>query len=761
MAKRTIWRAVLPLCASIALACAPLTPRAAAQAMPETPVATQAATEPAAYRTLARGMAGEDVLHLKQRMQELGFFSADAALTDAYNVTMEYKVKQYQNKLGVQVTGIATPELQAMLFSENGGLPTPTPAPTELWVVLDGTAYRALRKNMAGEDVLRLKGRMQALGFFSPDAVLTDAYNVTMEYKVKQYQNALGVKATGIATPELQALIFTQDGGLPPPESPATQTAAATLPAAAGAATPAPLQSAPQAVAPSATPISPQSEAPSPQPTAPPAPSATPAPADVWETVAGTAYRSLQENMAGEDVLRLKARMQALGLFSATAALTDRYNVTMANKIKQYQHTLGLEATGIATPQLQALLYAPGGSLPTPTPVPTPDRVVIDGIAYRTLRRNHNGEDVLRFKLRLQALGYYPQNAEMTDLYNSTMEYKVKQYQNDLGVKATGIATPELQAGSLGAYGGLSTPVPPVMPSLPALTAEGFLAEAGAEYVYADVQQGLWIYLSPTLRVEVTRYTREGINPLIWFETSIRFTQGERFARFDALEKYQGRFNTEYPNTIAARNNLVLGFSDDFYGIRKHRKNKQGVIIRDGALIADDPYKKNVVTYLPPLDMIAFFPDGSMRALYGNEYTAEQLLGMGVDNTLSFGPVLLRGGELGQQVADGKYASNEPRCALGMIAPRHFLLMTVEGRHSASKGTGLAWLAMRMQELGVQEAVNLDGGNTTALVFRGELLNKIGTYDGKTITLRGVRSVSSIMGIGRNQSPLPVEDAQE
>ena len=57
-----------------------------------------------------------------------------------------------------------------------------------------------------------------------------------------------------------------------------------------------------------------------------------------------------------------------------------------------------------------------------------------------------------------------------------------------------------------------------------------------------------------------------------------------------------------------------------------------------------------VVTYLPPLDMIAFFPDGSMRALYGNEYTAEQLLGMGVDNTLSFGPVLLRGGELGQQV---------------------------------------------------------------------------------------------------------------
>ena len=36
---------------------------------------------------------------------------------------------------------------------------------------------------------------------------------------------------------------------------------------------------------------------------------------------------------------------------------------------------------------------------------------------------------------------------------------------------------------------------------------------------------------------------------------------------------------------------------------------------------------------------------------------------MGVRDTLSFGPVLLRNGELGQQVADGKFSSDEPRCA--------------------------------------------------------------------------------------------------
>jgi hypothetical protein len=320
---------------------------------------------------------------------------------------------------------------------------------------------------------------------------------------------------------------------------------------------------------------------------------------------------------------------------------------------------------------------------------------------------------------------------------------------------------PELQASAFAAYGSLPTPIPLSLPPLPPLTEDGFLAETGGEFVYEDAVRGQWIYLSATLRVEITRYERGGINPLIWFETDIRFTQAESFQRYDAFQKFKNYFYTEYPQVIAARHNAVLAFNDDFYGIRGHRKQKMGVIIRDGALIADDPYRKNVVKYMPPLDILAFFADGSVRALYGNEYTAAELLAMGVTDTLCFGPVLLRDGQVGQQVANGSFSSNEPRCAMGMIAPRHYLLITVEGRHSGSKGTGLAWIATRMQELGVREALNLDGGNTTALVFRGQLLNKIGTLNGKLVIIRGVRSVSSVMGIGLNivAPPAPPEEA--
>lgn len=581
-----------------------------------------------------------------------------------------------------------------------------TPAPTGDWVQIDGVAYRTLKVGSTGDDVLRLKQRMQALGLFLDSAELTDSYNITMETKIKQYQKAIGEKATGVATPELQALICSQEEVLP---------------------------------------------------------TSTPAPTDEYTEIDGVRYRTLKVGSEGEDVLRLKKRMQELGYFSDTAELTGTYNITMEERVKRIQKAIGEKATGVATPQQQAMIFSDQLPTPTPSPISTPtassveETVIINGISYRTLQLNSEGEDVTRFKRSLQALGYFAQNGEITDLYTGSTAYKVKQYQKDLGLEATGIATPELQAMAITDFGGLTTPVPLALPTLPTLTEEGFLpADSDEEYIYQDSDQGQWIYISNELRVEINRYHSEGSSKIVWYETTIRFTDTQSFQRYNSLQKYKNRFNTEYPNTIATRNNVVLGFSDDFYGLRKYRKYKQGIIIVDGEVVAADPYSK-IVVYLPPLDLLALFPDGSAKAFYTNEYTADELLAMGVQDTLCFGPVLLRDGQLGQQVADGKYSSLEPRCALGMIEPRSYVLITVEGRLSTSQGVGLNWIARRMQALGVQEALNLDGGNTTALVFCGELLNKVGTYTGESSSLTGVRSVSSIMGIGQMKTPLQAE----
>ena len=53
-----------------------------------------------------------------------------------------------------------------------------------------------------------------------------------------------------------------------------------------------------------------------------------------------------------------------------------------------------------------------------------------------------------------------------------------------------------------------------------------------------------------------------------------------------------------------------------------------------------------------------------------------------------------------------------------------------------------------MKARGVQQALNLDGGNTMALVFRGRMLNKLAVYRKKGF----VRTVTSVIGIGHTDN---------
>ncbi len=69
-------------------------------------------------RSLKEGDTGEIVLLMKQRMQELGYFSAGASLSDSYNATCTERVRQFQKVNGLEQTGIADAETQQLLYSE-------------------------------------------------------------------------------------------------------------------------------------------------------------------------------------------------------------------------------------------------------------------------------------------------------------------------------------------------------------------------------------------------------------------------------------------------------------------------------------------------------------------------------------------------------------------------------------------------------------------------------------------------------------------
>ena len=70
-------------------------------------------------------------------------------------------------------------------------------------------------------------------------------------------------------------------------------------------------------------------------------------------------------------------------------------------------------------------------------------------------------------------------------------------------------------------------------------------------------------------------------------------------------------------------------------------------------------------------------------------------------------------------------AVRHPRTALGLSEDRRTLiLVTVDGRSSESEGMTCPELAALMAELGAHDAINLDGGGSTAMVMGGAVVNQ-------------------------------------
>ena len=65
-----------------------------------------------------------------------------------------------------------------------------------------------------------------------------------------------------------------------------------------------------------------------------------------------------------------------------------------------------------------------------------------------------------------------------------------------------------------------------------------------------------------------------------------------------------------------------------------------------------------------------------------------------------------------------------PRSSAGYTKDGKYILMVVDGRQPGSRGVDLNELSILMYDLDCYEAINLDGGGSSALVVNGKLLNK-------------------------------------
>lgn len=295
------------------------------------------------------------------------------------------------------------------------------------------------------------------------------------------------------------------------------------------------------------------------------------------------------------------------------------------------------------------------------------------------------------------------------------------------------------------------TPTPEYMSLLPALNEKGFLDEG--EFVIANETDGLYVFINPTLKVIIQR-KYDAAQTLTWFEAEIwsDIEAGEMLKTIQVDPERLSRTHVDAGET-ARKNNVVFATNGDYYTYRLGSGGSRhiGVVIRDGSILYDDRYDA-VTPNFPNLDTLAFYPDGSLDVASSYEYSAQDYIDRGAVNVYSFGPYLIRDGKLSERAFTSS-ESRQPRYALGMVEPGHYVAILAEGRLKRSKGITIHSLALMMREKGCQTAINLDGGQTAVMIFMGKQLNLIGKYDGKT----AARKTSEIMGIGTSSQVGQIE----
>lgn len=100
-----------------------------------------------------------------------------------------------------------------------------------------------------------------------------------------------------------------------------------------------------------------------------------------------------------------------------------------------------------------------------------------------------------------------------------------------------------------------------------------------------------------------------------------------------------------------------------------------------------------------------------------------------VDHVIGGGPMLVKGGTVTVDATEQGFDANfstrrHPRTAVGRTQEGDMWWVTVDGRQKLSDGATLEELARVMQRLGCIDAINLDGGGSTALNLFGQTVSR-------------------------------------
>jgi len=260
-------------------------------------------------------------------------------------------------------------------------------------------------------------------------------------------------------------------------------------------------------------------------------------------------------------------------------------------------------------------------------------------------------------------------------------------------------------------------------------------AESAITETATNVMSDDWNYKSDNVTINIEKVqTGQGIDLVTYFVADVQLSDASSLKSAFAKDVF-GRNIVEKTSQIAADNKAVFAINGDYYGFRS-----DGVLIRNGVLYRDEPARVGV----------ALFENGTMQTFDETDVTASSLLADGALHTLSFGPVLIKKGEVVEDFEKVSVDSNfgnrsiqgsNPRTGIGMISANHYVFVVVDGRtENYSKGMTLSEFADVFADLGCTEAYNLDGGGSSTMYFMGRVVNN-------PLGKQAERSISDILYI--------------
>jgi len=262
-------------------------------------------------------------------------------------------------------------------------------------------------------------------------------------------------------------------------------------------------------------------------------------------------------------------------------------------------------------------------------------------------------------------------------------------------------------------------------------------------------------YSSPNIYIDITTH-RDLEDTTTYYIADIRIKHLKYLKTALAKDTF-GENVVEKTSEICKRNKGILAINGDYYGAQE-----AGYVLRNGEILRSTVSKSNVGENprKNPEDL-AIYRDGTFEIFNEHDYSLEEIRDKGAWQVFSFGPGLIKDGEIivgeKDEVATALAGGRNQRTTIGMIAPLHYVFVVNDGRSTTDDGFSLFEMAHILKDLHCYCAYNLDGGGSSTMYLDNgtgnadklaHLVNKP-SQDWRTNSGKiGQREISDIVYIG-------------